>query len=442
MTLPAIERLLAEHIGLDAESVGHELIARAVHERQRSSGALGSDAYLALLASSPAELQALVEAVVVSETWFFRDAAAFATLAREATGPWLASNASPTLRVLSLPCATGEEPYSIAAALLDAGFPPGRLAIEGADVSEQALVRARRAVYGNNAFRGNDVSFRERHFEPVPLGHRLRDDVRAVVSFRRANLLDADVTLGTGQYAAVFCRNVLIYLDRAAQRRAVGVLARLLGAGGLLFVGPSETSLVPHDFLPLQVPLAFGFRKAAAARPDASQAGPRLVRRDAMPLASTTTGALPRQSPSARRPGAPAPSPTAPRGACPESTRGSAGRQLAPAAAAKPRSPDEHLELVARLADRGELGEADRRCADHERQYGSSARLFYLMGLLREAQGELDQAAAYHKKALYLEPQHEEALTHLALLLDKQGDRAGAERLRERARRVVAKEPA
>jgi chemotaxis protein methyltransferase WspC len=103
---------------------------------------------------------------------------------------------------------------------------------------------------------------------------------------------------------------------------------------------------------------------------------------------------------------------------------------------------DGHLELVARLADRGELREADRRCADHERQYGSSARLFYLMGLLREAQGELDQAAAYHKKALYLEPEHEEALTHLALLLDKQGDSAGAERLRQRARRVIAKEPA
>src|SRR5687767_8553318 len=229
MTLHAIESLLAEHIGLDAESVGHELIARAVHDRQKSSGALGPDAYLALLASSRAELQALVEAVVVSETWFFRDAAAFATLAREATGPWLAANASPTLRVLSLPCATGEEPYSIALALLDAGFPPGRLEIDGADVSEQALVRARRGVYGNNAFRGNDVSFRERHFEPVPLGHRLRDDVRAVVSFRAANLLDADVMLGMGQYAAIFCRNVLIYLDRAAQRRALGVLARLLG---------------------------------------------------------------------------------------------------------------------------------------------------------------------------------------------------------------------
>jgi chemotaxis protein methyltransferase WspC len=427
MTLHAIESLLAQHIGLDAQSVGHELIARAVHERQKSSGRVGSDAYLALLASSRAELQALVEAVVVSETWFFRDPDAFATLAREATGPWLAAHASAPLRVLSLPCATGEEPYSIALALLDAGFPPGRLMIEGADISEQALARARAGVYGNNAFRGNDPNFRERHFEPVPHGHRLRDDVRAVVSFRTANLLDADVTLGVGQYTAIFCRNVLIYLDRAAQRRALDVLARLLGAGGLLFVGPSETSLLPRDFAPLRVPLAFGFRKADA-RPDASSAAPRLARRDARPLAPRTAGALPRQTPSARRAGPPSPNPPPPatESAQPASTRGGA---------------DEHLELVARLADRGELGEAARRCADHERQYGSSARLFYLMGLLREATGELDQAAAYHKKALYLEPQHEEALTHLALLLDKQGDAAGAERLRQRARRLIAKEP-
>lgn len=421
MTLHAIESLLAQHIGLDAESVGHDLIARAVRERQKSSGAEGPDAYLALLGSSPAELQALVEAVVVSETWFFRDAEAFATLAREATGPWLVANPSPTLRVLSLPCATGEEPYSIAMALLDAGFPSARLEIEGADVSEQALVRARRGVYGNNSFRANDVSFRERHFEPVPLGHRLRDDVRAVVSFRVANLLDADITLGVGRYAAVFCRNVLIYLDRAGQRRALDVLTRLLAAGGLLFVGPSETSLLPRDFVPLNVPLAFGFRKAARRAP--SQAA-RLVQRDARPLAPPAPPAPPRQTPNARRPASPSPSPTSAR------------------SAPEPRTADEHLELVARLADRGELGEADRRCADHERRYGSSPRLFYLMGLLREARGELDQAAACHKKALYLEPQHEEALTHLALLLDKQGDAAGAERLRQRARRLIAKEPA
>lgn len=440
MTLHAIESLLAQHIGLDAESVGHELIARAVHDRQKSSGAANSDAYLALLASSRAELQALVEAVVVSETWFFRDPDAFAALAREATGPWLAANPSATLRVLSLPCATGEEPYSIALALLDAGFPPGRLTIEGADVSEQALARARAGVYGNNAFRGSDSSFRERHFEPVPHGHRLHHDVRAVVSFRPANLLDADVTLGMGRYTAIFCRNVLIYLDRAAQRRALDGLARLLGAGGLLFVGPSETSLLPRDFVPLRVPLAFGFRKADAL-PDASHAAARLARRDAKPLAPPTAGALPRQTPSARRAGSPSPNPPRLGVAQPPSARGGAERRPGAAVLTEPRDADEHLELVARLADRGELGEAARRCADHERQYGSSARLFYLMGLLREAKGELDQAAAYHKKALYLEPQHEEALTHLALLLDKQGDAAGAERLRQRARRLVAKEP-
>jgi chemotaxis protein methyltransferase WspC len=418
--LDALERLLAQHIGLDAESVGRDLIARAVHDRQRQSGAADVEEYLALVSRSPAELQALVEAVVVVETWFFRDPEAFACLAREASGGWLASHPSGRLRALSLPCATGEEPYSIAMALLDAGFPAARLAVDGVDISALALARARSGVYGNNSFRGKDVSFRARHFEAVAGGFRLRDECRAAVTFQTGNLLGADLELGASPYHAIFCRNLLIYLDANAQRRALTVLARLLAPDGLLFVGPSETNLLRESFSPLGVPLAFAFRR----RPTRSDE-PRAGRREPRPPPSST-GSIPKRA-------APAPAPLAPE-------IGSSERK---AAAPQPRSvldADAHFDLAASLADRGQLAEALRLCADHERLHGASARLFYLMGLLREAQSQPEDAATYHKKALYLEPQHQEALTHLALLLDRRGDAAGAERLRRRAQRSGAKE--
>jgi len=142
-------------------------------------------------------------------------------------------------------------------------------------------------VYRNNAFRSSDLGFRERHFEPDPPAFRLRERCRAPVSFRVANLLGADDALGTSHYAAIFCRNVLIYLDRPAQQRALDVLQRLLEPGGLLFVGPSETTLLSdRDFTPLRVPLAFAFRRGASARQSGSRETTRELTVRAAPPAS------------------------------------------------------------------------------------------------------------------------------------------------------------
>jgi chemotaxis protein methyltransferase WspC len=432
--LDQFERLLARHMGLDAESVGRDLIARAVLERRRASDAASLEAYWQLVSRSPAELQALIEAVVVVETWFFRDPEAFACLAREAS-EWLASSPLGALRVLSLPCATGEEPYSIAIALLDAGVPAERLAIEGVDISAAAIARARRGVYGNNAFRSKDVAFRARHFDPVEGGFLLRDAARAGVTFRSGNMLGAELALQTSPYHAIFCRNLLIYLDANAQRQALDVLARLLAPEGLLFVGPSETNLLGQGFSPLRVPLAFGFRKQAAGgerRPSAGE------RRSAALVAAAPPALTPARagpSPSPKPSTSPKPSPQR------EAPASASGRIDAKTAErASPLDAEAHLDLAASLADRGQLAEAFGLCADHERLHGTSARLFYLMGLLREAQRRPDDAATFLEKAIYLDPHHREALTHLALLLERRGDAVRAERLRRRAQRSSEKE--
>ena len=133
--------------------------------------------------ASPVELQALIEAVVVPETWFFRDREAFSTLAR------LVQEASPTAhadgvrRILSLPSSTGEEPYSIAMALFDAGVPADRFSIDAIDISAHAIAVARRATYGKNSFRGHDLGFRARYFDATATGHRLADRVRRPGAF-------------------------------------------------------------------------------------------------------------------------------------------------------------------------------------------------------------------------------------------------------------------
>ncbi|MBZ0070109.1 MAG: hypothetical protein K8I04_00040, partial [Gammaproteobacteria bacterium] len=93
------------------------------------------------------------------------------------------------------------------------------------------------------------------------------------------------------------------------------------------------------------------------------------------------------------------------------------------------------LAAATQLANAGQLAEAAGLCERHLREQGPDARAFHLLGLLREAAGEPDAAEACLRKAIYLDPTHYEALTHLAALLEGQGDHANAELLRQRARR-------
>jgi chemotaxis protein methyltransferase WspC len=89
-----------------------------------------------------------------------------------------------------------------------------------------------------------------------------------------------------------------------------------------------------------------------------------------------------------------------------------------------------------RLADQGHFVEAANCCEEHLRQHGPSAAAFHLMGLVRDATGNQPEAVGYYRKALYLEPDHYGTQIHLALLMEKQGDTAGAQVLRNRARRL------
>ena len=408
----ALENLLKDVIGLDPATLGAGAIERAVKDRQSACKAPDARAYWDIVRSSPRELQELIEALVVPETWFFRDREAFAALGRVAVPAWLKTHPEGTMRLLSLPCSTGEEPYSIAMALLDAGLPGPRFHVDAVDISVRALALARRAVYGRNSFRGAELDFRDRHFEATAHGHRPREAVRERVTFHHGNLFDELQLSGKGPYDVAFCRNVLIYFDRPTQDRAIGVLTRLLTPDAYLFVGPSETSLaMSHGFVSAGIPLAFAFRLPAA-------------RSLAVPPVAAPPTALRRTS--------------APRVSSPRVVRAAPATPASPtpASALSRARPTHSLEEAARMADVGRLDEAARACETVLRACPANAQAHYLLGLVRDAAGDTSAAATHYRKALYLEPQHEESLAHLALLLERQGDARAASLLRKRARRA------
>jgi len=413
-----IAAMLKQHMGLDIAAVGSALIERGVRERMKVLGEADMTGYLHVLQSGVGELQELIELVVVPETWFFRDREAILAVARLAREKIIrapdASNA--TVRILSLPCSTGEEPYSIAMALLEAGVPPAQFRIDGVDICHRSLAAAQRAVYGRNSFRGKQLEYRERHFTD---GHEgagqhdwaLAEDVRQQVAFRFGNMLAADFMRNEAPYDFIFCRNVLIYFDRDVQQQAVQVLERLLDRDGCIFVGPAEAGLLlkPH-IESIGIPLSFGFRRK------------KVVDRVDLPLPPLKmVAAIPRI--------------VAPEPAPPLRVRPAQVRQRIPEAAPSAVVQDDLLAQARACADRGELAQAEALC-EQLNAVGPNADAYHLQGLISDARQDASSAQQLYRKAIYLQPDHREALLHLAALLAAQGDDAGAQRLQERAERA------
>jgi chemotaxis protein methyltransferase WspC len=406
-----VEHLLKEAMGLHAATIGSPMIERAMRARMQSHGLTRQGEYFQLLRSSAAELSALIDAVVVTETWFFRDQQPFAILAKLAAGEWLEKHPGETLRLLSLPCSSGEEPYSMAMALLDAGFPRQRFQIDAVDISLAALGSARRAVYGKNSFRGRDLQFRDRHFQPAKGGHALNANVRETVRFQLGNLLAAETPWGV--YDFVFCRNLLIYFDSPTQVKALRKLAGLLGSDGVLFLGSAELPLaLANGFASAGLPYSFACRHAAAISRPVELQKPRWHQAAGRKMTP--------QLPHARPPGIPVKDAPVSRIAVP------ASREIF----------GTDLKKARELAEAGRFTDAIRICETSLRENGVSAQAYFLLGLALDGSGSELKAGEMYRKALYLEPRHYETLMQLAQLSEKSGRSSHARILYERAERA------
>jgi chemotaxis protein methyltransferase WspC len=418
-------KYLRDRIGLDVASVGAPMIERAVQQRCSASGSRDLDDYWCQLQQSAAEQQALIEAVIVPETWFFRYHESFAALGRLAKERLRQLKAPRPLRFLSLPCSTGEEPYSIAMSLFDAGLTAQQFKVDGIDISPLSVARAQRAQYGRNSFRGAELGFRDVHFSPVGEGYQLNPRVRDQVRLQAGNVLDPQLLAGEAPYDFVFCRNLLIYFDIPTQQRVFEGLKKFTRDDGALFIGPAEGSLLARmGMRPIGIPQSFAF-----------------VRAEEAPLVPT-----PVQLPTAAT-RLPAPAPVRllpdPSARPARAARAPAAASLVPASslatAAKARPADDDaaglLARIANLANEGNTQQAREACQQYLREHPPEAQVFYWLGLLSDVAGNAMEAQGFYRKALYLEPQHPEALAHLAMLLAAQGDTVGARRLQDRAAR-------
>ena len=360
------------------------------------------------------EFEALVDRVVVPESWMLRDPAVFAEALRFVQAR-LAAQPQRTVSILSLPCAGGEEPYSMALVLAQAGVPASRCRIDAIDLSQAAIARARSGRFSRNAFRGADLAFRERWFTRTGDEYVIDDALRAYVRFSQGNLLAMGARADLPPYDLVFCRNLLIYFDAAHRARAARAIAALLADDGLLLSGHAEAPSFCSN----------GFATAHAGY---------VLRKQVTPVCASVSATA---APAAARPRMRRPVRTLPASA-PAPASKPAAKSIAKAVTAPPAAPD-LLAEARRHADAGQLQQAEAACRACLAAVPDSADAWFLLGTVQECSGQARAADASWRRCVYLAPDHYEAMCSLALLHEGQGDAAAGAGFRQRAARIFAR---
>ena len=191
------------------------------------------------------EIEKFINAFTVNETYFYREEHQLRCLSTDLLNERVrARRPGEALRIWSVPCATGEEPYSIAMWLLE-NWPEvdvQDIEIVGSDIDTRVLQAAAGGIFGKRALMRLPPELVGRYFEELEDEQwRILDDIRQSVRFTPVNLVETAETRPHGQFDVIFCRNVLIYFDDASRRVAAENLYENLAPGGFICLGHTES---------------------------------------------------------------------------------------------------------------------------------------------------------------------------------------------------------
>jgi chemotaxis protein methyltransferase CheR len=242
-----VRRLIYDLAGIDLNSSKQNMVYSRLSRRLRSRGIESFSDYLDGLETSAAfaetERQEFVNSLTTNLTSFFRESHHFPVLADFLK----ADQDKPTARIWCAAASTGEEPYSIAITAIEALGTGTAVRILATDIDTQVLATASRGVYRDESAKACGEARLRRFFQRGTGANegmaRVRPELSKLVEFGQLNLLEQDwpslQRFGT-PVDVVFCRNVMIYFNRATQRVVLERIAQVLRPGGLLFAGHSE----------------------------------------------------------------------------------------------------------------------------------------------------------------------------------------------------------
>lgn len=235
--------------GIYFEESKRYFVDKRLTERAQARGCTDFRSYFNLLRfDRDNELQAVINQMTVNETYFLRESYQLDCLVNSLMNE-VAWNKRPgqRIRIWSLPCSTGEEPYSLALSLLErwSGLQEWDVEILASDIDTQVLNKSREGIYDRRSLQHLPASWLSKYFTQVAGAsqprYQLDAEIRSSVGFSRVNLYSASEVAGLGKMDIIFCRNLLIYFDDLSRRQAAERLYDALNPGGFICLGHSES---------------------------------------------------------------------------------------------------------------------------------------------------------------------------------------------------------
>lgn len=397
-----IAHFLEKISGYNYASVGVIYFKKAIDRRILHTNTQCISKYYEVLQASKQEQQFLIDAITVPETWFFRDNKTFDYLTT-----WAKENVKKlhNIRVLSMPCATGEEVYSIAISLLKGGFSLNQFEITGVDITESYLKKARQAVYTSYSFRnGNQPDYM--YFEKSDWGYRVHDTLKKNTHFIHQNSLSYIKNAHNQQYDLIFCRNLMIYFSSETKKVLMTHVKRVLKDNGVLFVGHAETAIPSIvGFKKIKKDNVYAFLKTLETEKSKPKSKPNNYISSTKPFISTA-------HPNKRR--------------------------TTPNTFIKPIPKKQHLsfEEAESLANRGFYEKALECCFNILEEQPSNDNVYNLIGEIYMAMGKDDFAMKEFQNCIYLNPTNKQALISLILIYESTNNNAKAVPLKNRLNRL------
>ena len=220
-------------------------IDRRISQQMDRAGVTSFAAYMSALRRDPREVEQLINSFTINETYFYREEHQLKCLSRSLL-PEIVATRKPgdRIRIWSVPCATGEEPYSIAIWLLENWRMVDAYNIEivASDIDTRVIAGALEGEYGARALAHLPADVVATYFHRVDEGRwRIIDDIKESVAFNQVNLVDGARLRELGAFDVIFCRNLLIYFDAASRLTAASNLHDRLNPGGFVCLGHTES---------------------------------------------------------------------------------------------------------------------------------------------------------------------------------------------------------
>jgi chemotaxis protein methyltransferase CheR len=453
-------RVVADCMGLHFDDAKQPFLAEVLHRRLKVTRC-DAEAYLASLSPTSDELGPLAEELTVPETYFFRNHEQFRALTAVVLPGRLSVAPARQLRILSAGCASGEEAYSLAIAVREAGIDQScDVSILGVDINPVVLRKAAQARFSPWALRDTPPGVQQRWFRSDGRDFALDESLRKLVRFEECNLALADPARWHPHiYDVIFVRNVLMYFTPDRGAALVARIAGSLKPGGYLFLGHAETLRgMSNDFHLKHTHGAFYYQRrdhredpppqtsalsvghsmpAIVEAVDNSETWVDAVRRAAERIAALADP-LRVTAPAAGR----AWDLSAAVALLRQERFGDALEAVRRFPPESGRDPDVLLLHAALLTHRGQLAEAEMSCRHLLEVDGLNAGAHYLLALCREGAGDRAGAVHHDQVAIYLDPAFAMPHLHLGLLAKRERDQPLARNVLEHALLLLQREDA